>query len=88
VDAARAEDEVPVVLSRRIEPSNVPLIRGHTAEPQALLALAQLAYGRCPPAWWVTIPAQSFDFGADLSPMARRGGAAALRHIRALIRSE
>jgi hydrogenase maturation protease len=88
VDAARAEDESPIFHSRRIAPSNVPLIRGHTAEPQMLLALTQLAYGRCPPACWITIPAQCFDFGAELSPTARRGAAAALRYIRARIRPE
>jgi hydrogenase maturation protease len=88
VDAAHADDASPSFYSRRIEPTNFPLIHGHTADPQALLALVQLAYGRCPQAWWVTIPAQYFDFGADLSPTARRGGAAALRYIRTLIRSK
>jgi Ni,Fe-hydrogenase maturation factor len=63
-------------------------MRGHTADPQALLALTQLAYGCCPPAWWITIPAQYFDFGAELSPTARRGAAAALRYIRARIRPQ
>ena len=88
VDASRAEDESSSFYSRRIEPSSGALVHGHTGDPQALLALTQLAYGRCPPAWWVTIPAQCFDFGTDLSPTARRGAAAALRHIRALVRRE
>ena len=86
VDASRAEDESLSFYSHRIAPSSAALMPGHTADPQALLALTQLAYGRCPPAWWVTIPVQRFDFGAELSPAARRGAAAALRYIRALIR--
>jgi hydrogenase maturation protease len=86
VDASYAEDASSGFHSRCIEPSNVPLMRGHTADPQMLLALTLLAYGRCPTAWWITIPAQCFDFGAELSPTARRGAAAALRYIRALIR--
>jgi hydrogenase maturation protease len=88
VDAACVEDESPSFHSRRIEPSSVQLMRGHTGDPQVLLALTQLAYGCCPPTWWITIPARSFDFGAELSPTARRGAAAALRHIRTLIRSQ
>jgi len=88
VDASRAEGESSGFHSRRIEPSSGALMRGHTADPQALLALTQLAYGRCPPAWWITIPAQCFDFGGELSPTARRGAAAALRYIRARIRPE
>jgi len=88
VDASRAEDASPSFYSRRIEPSSGALMRGHTADPQALLALTQLAYGRCPQAWWITIPAQCFDFGAELSPTARRGAAAALRYIRARIRPQ
>jgi Ni,Fe-hydrogenase maturation factor len=86
VDAACVEDESPSPQLQRIEPSSVQLMRGHTGDPQVLLALTQLAYGSCPLAWWIMIPARRFDFGADLSPTARCGAAAALRDIRALIR--
>jgi len=85
VDAACADDQSQSLHSRRIEPSSVQLMHGHTGDPQVLLALTQLAYGSCPLAWWITIPVRHFDFGADLSPTARCGAAAALRHIRALI---
>ena len=88
VDASRVEDEWPSPQFKRIEPSSVQLMRGHTGDPQVLLALTQLAYGSCPLALWITIPARRFDFGADLSPTARCGAAAALRHIRALIRAQ
>jgi Ni,Fe-hydrogenase maturation factor len=87
VDASR-EDESPSPQFKRIEPSSAAMMRGHTGDPQVLLALTQLAYGRCPLASWITIPARHFDFGAELSPTARCGAAAALRHIRALIRPE
>jgi hydrogenase maturation protease len=87
VDASR-EDESLSPQFKRIEPSSVQLTHGHTGDPQVLLALTQLAYGSCPPALWITIPARHFDFGANLSSTARCGAAAALRHIRALIRSE
>jgi hydrogenase maturation protease len=86
VDASRAEDNSPCLHSRRIESSSVQLMHGHASDPHVLLALTQLAYGHCPSAWWLTIPARCFDFGADLSPSVRRGAAAALWHIRALVR--
>jgi hydrogenase maturation protease len=85
VDASRVEDGPPTARIQRIEPANSQLVQGHTGDPRALLALTQLAYGRCPSAWWITIPARHFDFGAALSPAARCGAAAALWHIRALV---
>ena len=88
VDAACAEDESSSPQFKRIGPSSVQLMRGHAGDPQVLLALTQLAYGSCPLALWITIPARRFDFGADLSPTARCGAAAALRHIRTLIRTQ
>jgi hydrogenase maturation protease len=88
VDASRVEDESPSPQLKRIGPSSVQQLHGHTGDPQVLLALTQLAYGSCPLALWITVPARRFDFGADLSPMARCGAAAALRHIRALIRAQ
>lgn len=40
----------------------------HDVSPQGLLAAARDLYGTYPPAQWVTIGAQSFDFGDALSP--------------------
>jgi Ni,Fe-hydrogenase maturation factor len=60
---------------------------GHTADPRALLALAAALYGRCPPAWSISVPAQSFAFGAPLSPVAARGLATALQQVSNLIAS-
>jgi hydrogenase maturation protease len=57
----------------------------HTCDPQGLLALAQTAFGRSPEAWWITIPATDFSFGAPLSPRAARGVADALATVRRLL---
>jgi hydrogenase maturation protease len=58
---------------------------GHTADPARLLALARTAYGRAPDAWLLTIPAEAFQFGAPLSPVAERGVADALALLRPLL---
>jgi hydrogenase maturation protease len=57
----------------------------HTCDPQGLLALAQTAFGRAPEAWWITIPATDFSFGAPLSPLAARGVADAVATVRRLL---
>jgi hydrogenase maturation protease len=57
---------------------------GHTCDPQNLLDLTQRVSGCSPEAWWITIPAVEFTFGAPLSPLAARGTAeavAAVRHM-------
>jgi hydrogenase maturation protease len=72
---------------RPIEPAAVDSAIGHTGDPCALLALTKALYGRCPVAWSIIVPARNFAFGADLSPDAERGLAAALQQIRDLIAS-
>jgi hydrogenase maturation protease len=57
----------------------------HSCDPQGLLALAQVAFGRRPEAWWITIPAADFAFGAPLSPLTERGLADALATVRLLL---
>jgi hydrogenase maturation protease len=88
VDAYQAERDEAQVRMQPIEPDEAYQLRGHSDDPRALLALTRLAYGRCPPAWWVTIPARCFAYGAQLSPQTRRACAAALRHIRAIVREQ
>jgi Ni,Fe-hydrogenase maturation factor len=64
---------------------------GHGGDPRALLGLAELLYKRSPRAWWLTIPASGFDFGAGLSSTTCRGMLIALRYLRdvlPMIRSE
>jgi hydrogenase maturation protease len=84
VDACRCTDREDVQ-TRMIAPATADTAIGHTGDPRALLALASSIYGRCPPAWSITVPAPRFDFGLCLSPVAERGVAAALQQIRDLI---
>jgi hydrogenase maturation protease len=72
------------VLLRRLEPAESGQIMAHAADPRTLLALARDVFGRAPEAWWLTIPAVKFDFDEEMSPVARRGLAAALEKIQAL----
>ena len=82
VDAAvDASTEVQV---RTLEPAEGAQLMAHAADPRSLLAFAQELFGRCPPAWWLTIPVENLEFGEELSPLARRGYEIALEKIRAL----
>jgi len=82
VDAAT--DASTEVQERRLEPADGAQLMAHAADPRSLLALAQQLFGRCPPAWWLTIPVENLQFGEELSPLARRGYQTALEKIRAL----
>jgi Ni,Fe-hydrogenase maturation factor len=82
---APEREDVEQIKVHLLEPSGVDTAIGHTGDPSVLLAFAAALYGRYPSAWSITIPAQSFAFGADLSPAAERGLTAALRQIRELI---
>jgi hydrogenase maturation protease len=84
VDACTSPERAEVE-TQRIEPATIDSALGHTGDPCALLALTAALYGRCPSAWSITVPAQSFAFGAGLSPAAERGLAAALQHMRDLL---
>jgi hydrogenase maturation protease len=75
-DAIRIESLVSV---------GAPAALGHTGDPRSLLALTEALHGCRPPAWWVTVPGQDFGLREGLSPAARTGMAAALRHIELLI---
>ena len=81
VDAAPADqaDGTKVI---SLEPASRSGLDAHAGNPAALLALAQAVFGRCPPAWLVTIPAANFDFGASLSPLTESEMAAARVAIR------
>ena len=79
--AADASTEVQL---RPLEQADGAQLMAHAADPRTLLALARHLFGRCPPAWWLTIPVQNLGFGEELSPLARRGYETALEKIRAL----
>jgi hydrogenase maturation protease len=65
----------------RLHPATPTPRLAHTCDPQGLLALAQTAFGRSPEAWWITIPASDFAFGAPLSGLAERGMTDALATV-------
>jgi hydrogenase maturation protease len=75
------------VQCREIKPDEKSQVMTHATDPRSLLALAKQAFGRCPPASWLTIPIQDVDFGEELSPLARQGLQAALEKIRSLVQS-
>jgi hydrogenase maturation protease len=52
-------------------------------DPQILLRLAKQVFGRCPKAWWLTVPVENLDLGEKLSPLAQHGLLEALEKIRA-----
>ena len=82
VDAAvDASTEVQV---RQLEPAEGAQLMAHAADPRSLLAFARKLFGRCPPAWWLTIPVENLEFGEELSALARRGYEIALEEIREL----
>ena len=37
----------------------------HVVDPQILLRLAMEVYGRCPKAWWLTVPVENVDFWGE-----------------------
>ena len=84
VDAALAEANYEVQ-RRPLEPGKPAFDWAHISNPSALLALTDVVYGRRPPAWWITVPAQSFEFGADMSALAKRGVTEALKQIASLL---
>ncbi|MGD0746146.1 MAG: hydrogenase maturation protease [Verrucomicrobiota bacterium] len=79
--AADASTEVQV---RQLEPADGAQLMAHAADPRSLLAFARQLFGRCPPAWWLTIPVENLGFGEELSPLARRGFQTALDQVRTL----
>jgi hydrogenase maturation protease len=77
-------DEPREVRLRPLQPAESSRLLTHAADPRTLLALARDVFGRCPPAWWLTIPAVSLEFSEALSPPAAAGLKTALDRIREL----
>jgi hydrogenase maturation protease len=84
LDAHLATDDAAVRV-RRIHPASDDTGMAHTNEPARVLHLAETAFGHAPEAWWITIPAAEFGFGAPLSPLTERGIADALLTVAPLI---
>ncbi|MCU0536817.1 MAG: hydrogenase maturation protease [Hydrococcus sp. Prado102] len=70
-----------------IEPLHSDAFRSHNSDPQGLLTLTRIVFGRCPPAWLIAVPGVNFELGEQLSPIARQGLSQALRQIDLLLES-
>ena len=58
---------------QRVQPGESSQVTTHAAEPRTLLALSRDVYGRVPPGWMLTVPAERLGFGTDISPLTLRG---------------
>jgi hydrogenase maturation protease len=70
---------------RPISPGESMQVTTHAVEPCTMLALAREVYGRTPTAWLLTIPAEKFGFGTDISKITRQGIAGAVDEVIKLI---
>jgi hydrogenase maturation protease len=58
-----------------------PSTFSHEVQPQALVALAQTLYGRCPPAGLVSVGGADFAYGDELSAAVQAAMPTALRQV-------
>jgi len=80
VDATH--EAVPGLCVRRLEPfAGGGLADGHTFGPGHVLGLAAALYGHVPESYLLLLPAEHFDFGAELSPKTARAAERALRFL-------
>lgn len=79
----RAENMQPRMAQLR--PNSATTGFDHVWSPNLLLQLAQTLYGAQPVAYHLLIPAQQFDYGETLSPIAQRGVDWAIQTIQATI---
>jgi hydrogenase maturation protease len=84
VDAVE-KGEVQATTVTELKPAMSVATFAHTSDPRSLLALSQCLYGRCPPAWHVSVPGSDFQMGEGLSQNAREGIELALEHVAWLV---
>lgn len=82
---ARLDDEDDSVQVRPLVPADATTTFGHSGSPAWLLALAERLYGQRPQAWLVTVPAQRFELGEEISERARRRCYAAIQEVQRLV---
>jgi hydrogenase maturation protease len=79
-DAAVNVSDVPFLVQEvQPKPSNRSL--GHHGDPGDLLAMCSALAGRCPTAWLLTVPGESFDYGEHISATTQKRMNAALMWI-------
>lgn len=83
-----SEPLVEVMALKTMEPKELSGDLGHRGSPLELLTLAKILYGVEVQAWWVLIPAFTFDYGEKLSPLTAQAQAEALAKIRPLVLGE
>jgi len=86
VDAGINSDSVQLQAIQPEEATSTQM--GHFCDARSLLALSQILYHYAPQAWLITIPAVDFEFGEQLSPLAKSGAIQALQIIETLLRTE
>jgi hydrogenase maturation protease len=86
VDAAATGTPGEVSISP-LEPADPTSSSAHAGDPAKLLGLAQTVFGKCPPAWYVTVVAEDMNFREGLTEIAKRGVGEALERIRELFES-
>jgi hydrogenase maturation protease len=84
VDAAVAAPRE--VQFRELTPGDTSQLMAHAANPGTMLALARDVFGHAPKAWWLTIPAEKMEFSEELTPIAQRGCAEAVKEIQNFFR--
>jgi hydrogenase maturation protease len=75
----------PSIVVEPISPDRGDSLATHLGDPRALLALAQILYGRAPQSWLVTIAGERFAPGEPLSETALRRAAEAVQRIETLL---
>lgn len=70
------------VRMRSVRPLFNAAFTTHAVEPQAVLALSELLYGKCPEAYMLEMRGYSWEVGEGLSPSARENLIAALTMLR------
>jgi Ni,Fe-hydrogenase maturation factor len=82
---ARCGSDGDAVKIHALEPSNRAGLTGHTSNPEDLLALTHMVYGRHPTAWLVSVPGTDFSLHEGLSTTTSEHIAGAIAQIAALI---
>jgi hydrogenase maturation protease len=81
---ARQSSDVETVSILPLELADSAPVMEHSSNPRTLIALAHALFGKCPPAWRVTLPGICFEFADGLSPRAEREMNEFLRKIASL----